>query len=90
MFQTETIMCGYIFNWLTPSACPRVTTQGSHCKVEDSVYKHMFDFSSLTTTSVTAGANKFVINPCGTTANGCDSKAGACKISGMVTIMFSI
>eukprot|EP00794_Sanderia_malayensis_P000415 gene415-1051_t len=82
VFQTETNACGYIFNWLTPSACPRMTSAGSHCKVEDSVFKHMFDLSKLQSTTVSVGSNKFVVNPCGVVPGECSKNAAVCKVSG--------
>eukprot|EP00795_Rhopilema_esculentum_P017105 gene17105-8622_t len=82
VFLTETKECGYIFNWLTPSACPRINDAGSSCKVEDNVFNHVFDLSDLPEKQVIVNGSKFALRPCGKTKCG---DFGACLMSGKAT-----
>ena len=79
MFQTETKECGYIFNWLTPAACPKLNRDGTNCKVEEPIFKHLFDFSKVPVREISVQSSKFIINTCGTTECG---NFGACLKSG--------
>ena len=85
VFQTETKECGYIFNWLTPSACPRVSTEHGSCKVEDPVFKHVFDLSKITTRQIIVNKTTFILNPCGNTE--CGKTTGACLKSGTFALI---
>ncbi len=67
---------------MTPAACPRTSSQGSKCRVEDSVFKHVFDLSALKTTQISVGSHNFYVNPCAPVENLCQNKAGICQKSG--------
>lgn len=56
-----------------------MNTEGGNCKVEDPVYKHVFDLSKIPVREITVNSSKFLINACGKTECG---NFGACLKSG--------
>ena len=79
MFQTETKECSYLFNWLTPAACPVSNSKHGNCKVEHPAYNHVFDLSKISNREVSVNSAKFIISTCGKTKCG---DYGACLQSG--------
>ncbi|XP_068221483.1 cation-independent mannose-6-phosphate receptor isoform X2 [Palaemon carinicauda] len=83
---TET--CEYIFNWLTPAACPRHLKTGSDCRVTDPLYGHEFDFNSLRNKNndynVSDGIHSYLINVCGPLLSKCNGEdtSGVCQVKG--------
>lgn len=68
-FETETDTCEYIFNWLTPAACPVQRIVGQNCVVSDPLYGYSFDFNKLRKADadylVTSGEYAYELNVCG-------------------------
>lgn len=82
--------CEYIFNWLTPAACPRHLKTGNNCEVTDPLYGHLFDFNSLRNKkgdyNVSDGHHSYLINICGPLVSKCNGEdtSGVCQVKGEV------
>lgn len=84
----ETNTCEYIFDWLTPVACPRHFTTGSNCQVQDSLYGNVFDLNPLRNINrdynVSNEETEFSVNLCGPLISPCDGVSGTsgiCQVS---------
>ncbi|XP_042211767.1 cation-independent mannose-6-phosphate receptor-like isoform X2 [Homarus americanus] len=89
MFLEETETCEYVFNWLTPVACPRHMAIGSSCKVVDPLYKYQYDLNPLRNSEkdykISDGENDYLINLCGPLVSPCTGekgKSGVCQVKG--------
>lgn len=80
----ETKTCEYVFDWLTPVACPRHFTTGNNCQVKDPLYGNVFDLNPLKNIyidySVTSDGEKFSVNLCGPLVSPCDGENGTSGI----------
>lgn len=78
MKKTKT--CEYVFDWLTPVACPRHFSNGSDCQVKDPLYGNLFDLTPLRNTiedySVSNNEQKYFINMCGPLVSPCNGESG--------------
>ncbi|XP_052242423.1 cation-independent mannose-6-phosphate receptor-like [Dreissena polymorpha] len=87
-FVQETDTCEYVFNWITPAACPLQSRTGSNCKVIEPRYGYQFDLTSLIKKDgdyhVKSGDYDYIVNVCGPLVNPavCGTNAsgvGACQ-----------
>lgn len=84
----ETKTCEYVFDWLTPAACPRHFTTGNNCQVKDPLYGNVFDLNPLRNIhrdyTVTNNEGKFLVNLCGPLVSPCDGEngtSGICQVN---------
>ncbi|XP_052808547.1 cation-independent mannose-6-phosphate receptor-like isoform X2 [Mya arenaria] len=85
VFMEETETCEYVFNWVTPAACPLQRIVGKDCHVTDPRYGYQFDLTPLrkagTDYRVKDGEYEYVLNACGALVDSttCGEGAGACQ-----------
>lgn len=84
----ETNTCEFVFDWLTPVACPRHSTTGNNCRVEDPKYGNVFDLNPLRNIyrdyNVTNEGDIFSVNLCGPLISPCageNGTSGVCQVN---------
>nr|XP_053644748.1 cation-independent mannose-6-phosphate receptor-like isoform X1 [Cherax quadricarinatus] len=87
MLVEETETCEYVFNWLTPVACPRHVRKGSACQVVDPLYENLYDLNPLRNENkdynITDGEHNYLVNLCGPLVTSCKGgTSGICQIKG--------
>uniref|UniRef100_A0A2P2ICE8 Autophagy-related protein 27 n=1 Tax=Hirondellea gigas TaxID=1518452 RepID=A0A2P2ICE8_9CRUS len=69
MFVQESESCEYVFNWLTPVACPKHVVTSDSCQVQDPLFGFTYDISPLRNLikdyTTSDGTIDFYVNVCG-------------------------